>query len=265
MAPEPVWLARAALRLLALALLLAGAPVAQAAPQRLVSLAPSITEMVHALGLTDRLVGVSRFCDYPPTVAELTDVGGFTDPAYETIVRLAPDLVLLLDTHEKAIAELGALGIDTLALPHQTIADIHVALREIGAACGAARKAEALVDQLEARTAAVGVRVAQTAPPSVLRTYRINASRSRRSAHAASRSRNPRSDIRAARASASVRTPDRRMLSITTYARSRARSASRKGEYRDGAFNSPASVAACSVVNERALRPKYVCAAASTP
>ncbi len=171
--PHSVSHARAALRrlhvaLLLLAVLLAGAPTAQAAPQRLVSLAPSITEMVHALGLTGRLVGVSRFCDYPPAVAELPDVGGFSDPAYETMVRLEPDLVLLLDTHEKAIAELGKLGIETLALPHQTIADIHVALRQIGTACGEARKAGAVIDALEARTAAVGLRVAQTAPPSVL-------------------------------------------------------------------------------------------------
>jgi len=63
-------------------------------PQRIVSLAPNITEILFALGLGDRVVGVTRFCDYPPQTAQKEKVGGMVDPNLERIQALQPDLVI---------------------------------------------------------------------------------------------------------------------------------------------------------------------------
>jgi iron complex transport system substrate-binding protein len=63
-------------------------------PQRIVSLAPNITEILFALGIGGRIVGVTRYCDYPPEAAGKAKVGGFIDPSVERIRALAPDLVI---------------------------------------------------------------------------------------------------------------------------------------------------------------------------
>src|SRR3990172_1277855 len=63
--------------------------------RRIVSLTPAITETLFALGLGDRVVGVTRFCDYPPEVARLPKVGGYADPDVEAVLALTPDLVLV--------------------------------------------------------------------------------------------------------------------------------------------------------------------------
>src|SRR4030042_242769 len=64
------------------------------APQRIVSLAPNITEILFALGLGDRVVGVTRYCDYPPEALEKEKIGGMVDPNLEIIQALRPDLIV---------------------------------------------------------------------------------------------------------------------------------------------------------------------------
>ncbi|MBS3734077.1 MAG: ABC transporter substrate-binding protein [Phycisphaerae bacterium] len=136
-------------------------------PERIVSMAPSTTEILFALGVGERVVGVTRFCDYPPETRAITTVGGYADPSYETIVSLRPDLVVLLDSHRDAKAELEKLGIRTLTTPHQTAADVHEAIRRIGAACGAADEADVLLAELGERTEAVRHAVAGLGRPRV--------------------------------------------------------------------------------------------------
>lgn len=126
-------------------------------PQRIISLAPSITEIIFSLGLGDRLVGVTRYCDFPPAAAKITKVGGYVDPNYEAIVGLKPDLVILLTSHQDARSQLARMKVRTLTVPHNSISDIHEAIRLIGDACGKAREARALVDDLEKRTMAVAL------------------------------------------------------------------------------------------------------------
>ena len=75
-------------------LLLAGALLA-APPQRIVSTAPSITELLYALGLGDRVVGVTRFCRYPPEAQLKPKIGDYTSPNLEAIAALKPDLVII--------------------------------------------------------------------------------------------------------------------------------------------------------------------------
>lgn len=85
--------------------------------QRIVSLAPNVTEMVCYVGLGDRLVGRSDYCDYPPEVLQLPSVGGFVDTSLEAIVALDPDLVIAYQGNSLELVEqLRALDITVVAL-----------------------------------------------------------------------------------------------------------------------------------------------------
>ena len=86
---------------------------AQAIPARIVSTSPSITETLFALGLGDRVVGVSTYCRYPPAVAALPKVGTFLKPDAETIARLKPDLVFVHEGPNTVAAQLARLGLKT--------------------------------------------------------------------------------------------------------------------------------------------------------
>ena len=104
------------------ALVLAGAPQwlgpkPAAAPKRVVTLAPSLTATVLALGKRDALVGVSRF-DEAPEVAKLKRVGGFNDPSVEAVVALKADLVLVQmgPANQKPVEKMAELGIPVLAV-----------------------------------------------------------------------------------------------------------------------------------------------------
>lgn len=111
-----------------------GRPVVeQVAPQRIVSLLPSLTETVCALNACDRLVGVDRFSDWPADVTStLTNVGGGLDPNIEAIVTLRPDVVLLSNS-TRAASRLEQLGIKTVALEPRTQADVLRVMRVIAA------------------------------------------------------------------------------------------------------------------------------------
>ena len=101
------------------------------APQRIVSLLPSLTETVCALGQCQRLVGVDRFSNFPASVQTLPQVGDGIHPALEAIVALKPDVVLLA-TSSRAIGRLQSLGIPVVALEPQTHADVRRVLEQLG-------------------------------------------------------------------------------------------------------------------------------------
>ncbi|WPC65497.1 helical backbone metal receptor [Rhodoferax ferrireducens] len=101
------------------------------APQRIVSLLPSLTETVCALGQCARLVGVDRYSNYPESVKNLPQVGGGLDPNIEAIVALKPDLVLMA-TSSRVGERLQSLGINVVALEPKTHADVKRVLEKIG-------------------------------------------------------------------------------------------------------------------------------------
>ena len=101
------------------------------APQRIVSLLPSLTESVCELGQCARLVGVDRYSNYPASVRSLAQVGGGLDPNIEAIVALRPDVVLLA-TASRASARLEALGLKVVALEPKTAADVQRVLGKLG-------------------------------------------------------------------------------------------------------------------------------------
>jgi iron complex transport system substrate-binding protein len=100
-------------------------------PQRIVSLLPSLTETVCALGQCQRLVGVDRYSNYPEVVRSLTQVGGGLDPNIEAIVALKPDLVLMA-TSTQVADRLQSLGIKVLAMEPKSHADVKRALQTLG-------------------------------------------------------------------------------------------------------------------------------------
>ena len=138
------------------------------APRRIVSMAPSVTEMLFALDLGDRVVGVTRFCNYPEAAAELPRVGGHLDPNLEAILRLRPELVAMLDEQQDLAESLNKLGVHTLTVSDDSVGQILDAIAILGARCGAAPRAEQLVGDLRARTEAVRRRTEGLPAPSVL-------------------------------------------------------------------------------------------------
>lgn len=114
-------------------------------PARIVSLAPSITETLFALGLGDRVIGVTKHCSYPPEVSAVEKIGGYADANLERIVSLRPDLVVLSDMHEKQRVYLERFGIRTLTVNHTGWSSICTSFVLIGKACGASSASDSLV------------------------------------------------------------------------------------------------------------------------
>ena len=102
-----------------------------AAPQRIVSLLPSLTETVCELGQCHRLVGVDRYSNFPASVQKLPQVGGGLDPNIEMIVSLKPDVVLMA-TSSRAGERLQALGIKVIALEPKRHADVQRVMLKLG-------------------------------------------------------------------------------------------------------------------------------------
>lgn len=125
-------------------------------PQRIISLAPSNTEILYALGLGDRIVAVTSYDNYPPEVTQKPNIGGFSDPNLEKVVSLSPDLVVAAPIHEKqVIPQLEAKGITVLALAPKTLDDVMAAITLVGQVTGTADKASQVVSAMQKRIKAV--------------------------------------------------------------------------------------------------------------
>ncbi|MGC4083869.1 MAG: helical backbone metal receptor [Vicinamibacterales bacterium] len=123
---------------------------AQAAiPSRIVSTSPSITETLFALGLGDRVVGVSTYCRYPEQVRALPKVGTFLKPEPETIARLKPDLVYVHAGPNTAVQQLTALGLRTAIVDSGTLPNVFATIRQISAAAAVPERGAALVRDLQ--------------------------------------------------------------------------------------------------------------------
>ena len=116
---------------------------------RLICLSPGITETVFALGLGDRVAGVTRFCLYPPETALLPKVGGLLDPNYEAMVALRPDVALLTPYHRDHLSELRRLGVSCLVIHQDSLAEIRESYFQLGALCGRLSEAEHLAALLD--------------------------------------------------------------------------------------------------------------------
>jgi len=145
------------------------------APQRIVSLSPSNTEILFALGLGDRVVGVTKYCNYPPQVESLKDsgkvevVGGYVDPDFEKILSLRPDLVVAGQTHSSgAVSLLDKEGIPTFVVDPNNLSRIILSIEKVGEITGKASEASALTQQMQSRIKAVSDKVSSLPKTKVL-------------------------------------------------------------------------------------------------
>jgi iron complex transport system substrate-binding protein len=124
-------------------------------PQRIISLVPSLTEIVCALGACDRLVATDRYSNWPVQVRALPKTGGFEDPEVEQMVALKPDLVLV-SRSQRLSERLRELGVVSFALNTESYADIGHAVRVIGLILGVADRATRLDQTIEQAVREVG-------------------------------------------------------------------------------------------------------------
>lgn len=141
------------------------------APQRIVSLSPSNTEILFALGLGDRVVGVTNYCDYPPEAKEKPKIGGFADPSVEVIVNSQPDLVLANALHESVIKQLEGLGIKVVTVEARDIEGVISVIDTVGKVTGSSSNAAAIIAEMERRMAAVKEKTAQLTEREKPRVY----------------------------------------------------------------------------------------------
>jgi iron complex transport system substrate-binding protein len=123
-------------------------------PQRIVSLAPSFTEILFAIGAGPQVVGVTEYCNYPPEAASRTKVGGFSGITVnvEQIVVLKPELVIVSgDMHERIIALLDGLGIKSFAVEPSTFAQVYTSIETIGRLTGHESDAARVVADMRAK------------------------------------------------------------------------------------------------------------------
>ena len=139
--------------------------------RRIVSLAPSLTETIYALGLQDRLVGDTIYCDYPPDAQKKTKVGGAINPSLEQIVALHPDLVLVtkgLNRLETADA-LEGLGISSYSTVHpHTVEEIITSSKKLSDVLGVPEAGASVAREMQRRLADLQQRVGALAAKRVL-------------------------------------------------------------------------------------------------
>lgn len=115
--------------------------------QRIIALAPSAAETLHVLGLSDRVVGVGDYVNWPPELARKKRLGGLFNPDFESIVALAPDLAILLTSEVSLRGRLEAVGIEVLVVPSESLGDVEVAVKSIAELCGVEEKGQEFLRQ----------------------------------------------------------------------------------------------------------------------
>ena len=131
-----------------------------AVPQRIVSLAPNNTEILYAMGLGDRIVGVTQFCNYPVETTGVTRVAGYSDLSVEVVVTVEPELVVAARGNDiEGLQALRQLGIPIFALDIQSIDQLYAAIERLGRLTATDSSAAALAAGLRQRVDAVRERV----------------------------------------------------------------------------------------------------------
>jgi len=143
-------------------------------PQRIVSLAPSITEILFALDLGDKVVGVTDACDYPPEAQDKPKVGGYFMTSLEAIVAKDPDIVLA-DGHDPVSGQLESLGITMVVLQPQDFAGIFRDIELVGEITGRQRQAEQFSEEMRVHMVTIcAITASATEKPTVF--YEVDAS-----------------------------------------------------------------------------------------
>ena len=138
--------------------------------RRIVSLAPSLTETIYALGLQDRLVGDTDYCDYPPDAQKKTKVGGAINPSLEQIAALHPDLVLMTKSLNRleTVHSLDNLGISSYATDPHTVSEIITSSRKLAEVLGSPEAGDRIAADMQRRLAGLHERIGALPPKRVL-------------------------------------------------------------------------------------------------
>ncbi len=144
---------------------------AQPRPQRIISIVPSLTETLFAIGAGPQVVGVGSFDTHPSEVATLPRIGGLIDPDMERIFSLRPDLVILHGSQQDQIQQLTRASIPVFSYTHGWLTDTLSVIRELGARTGYATNAERVASEIEKRLADVRARTRGRTRPRVLLVF----------------------------------------------------------------------------------------------
>ncbi len=120
-------------------------------PTRIISLSPATTEILFALGLGDRIAGVTSFCDHPPEAKKKAKIGGMSNPSLEAIVGLKPDIVVMTtDGNPREVDDrLRGMSLKTYVWTARTLAELPAAIRELAVAMGVKESGEKLAREME--------------------------------------------------------------------------------------------------------------------
>lgn len=135
-------------------------------PERIVSLLPSLTEMIFAVGAGESVVGVTKYCTYPPEARALTQIGGYVprSMSLEQIVALEPTLVIAAgDIQQPAVEQLRRLGLRVETVVARDVSGVIAGIRQVGALLGRSSTAERVARDLESELAALERRFADLA------------------------------------------------------------------------------------------------------
>ena len=122
-------------------------------PKRIISLAPNMTEILFAMGLGDRIVGITNFCDYPEEAKKKHKIGGMSNPSLEAVVSLKPDIVVMTtDGNPKEFEErLHSLKIRTYVFKARRLLELPGGIRDLGTTLGVKNKADELAKEIEVK------------------------------------------------------------------------------------------------------------------
>jgi len=151
-------------------LISSGASYSQPFPNRIVSLSPSITEVIYGLGAMEKVVGVTLYSDFPPGVEKLPIVGGWIDPNLEAILELKPDLVIMIEDQNEIFGDkIRKLGLNTLSVDcNGSIKDITDSIWQIAKALGKEGDARRLVEDIDTNLEEIKAKTKNTNPKRLL-------------------------------------------------------------------------------------------------
>jgi iron complex transport system substrate-binding protein len=124
--------------------------------ERIISMSPAATEILFHLSLGARLIGVTQFCDYPPEAKDIPRVADMLDINLETLLDLAPDLVVLVDLNASLQERIERLGIATFVLRQETLAELCDSIEALGRVCSAPEKGKTAADSIRGALAEAG-------------------------------------------------------------------------------------------------------------
>lgn len=139
-------------------------------PKRIVSLAPSVTETLFALGLESEIVGVTNYCDFPEAAKQKTKIGGIINPNYEVIASLKPGLLIATTSgnSKEAVEKLSRIGFPVYTVHAKTVAGTFQSILDIGEVTGKRTEADHLVETLRRRLTALREKIGHRSPKRVL-------------------------------------------------------------------------------------------------